>query len=86
MSAPTVDPLHQALSVTPPPDGYRPGDRVWVRQSGEWRPGTVVYSSATAVTVRYRPAESRGTGVDTVTVHSIAPRDDDDPFLDHLAA
>jgi hypothetical protein len=82
VSAPPIDPNHHTLSLTPPPDGYRSGARVWVHRSGSWRPGIVLHSSPQAVTVRYRPAEGRGTGVDTVTVHSIAARNDDDPFLD----
>jgi hypothetical protein len=86
MSAPTIDPQHLALSAGAPPDGYRPGERVWVHRAGSWRPGIVLSSSPKAVTVRYRPAESRGTGVDTVTGASIASRDEDDGFLDRLAA
>ena len=82
MSAPTLDPNHHTLDVMTPPDGYRPGERVWVHRSGSWRPGIVLHSSPKAVTVRYRPAEGRGTGVDTVTGHSLALRHDDDPFLD----
>jgi hypothetical protein len=42
----------------------------------------VLQSSVEAVTVRYRPVESRGTGVDTVTSYSLAVRDEDDPVLD----
>jgi hypothetical protein len=82
VSAPNLDPNHHTLAGTPPPGGYRAGKRVWVHRSGSWRPGIVLHSSHKAVTVRYRPAEGRGTGVDTVTVHSLAIRDDDDPFLD----
>jgi hypothetical protein len=65
------------------PDGLGPGDRVWVRRAGSWRPGIVMYCSTKAATVRYRPTEARGTGVDTVTAVNLAARDDDDPFLDH---
>ena len=82
MSAPTLDPGHNAMTMTSPPDGFRPGDRVWVHRAGSWRPGTVLHSTAKAATVRYRPAAGRGTGVDTVTANSLALRDDDDPFLD----
>jgi hypothetical protein len=82
VSAPTLDPSHHTLSVAPPPDEFHPGERVWVHRSGSWRPGVVLHSSPKAVTVRYRPAEGRGTGVDTVTGPCIAMRDDDDPFLD----
>jgi hypothetical protein len=55
---------------------------VWVHELGCWRPAVVLHASARAVTVRYRPAEGRGTGVDTVTCHNLAARDDDDPYLD----
>jgi len=85
MSAPTVEPRYPASCVGSRPDGYRPGERVWVHRAGSWRPGVVLSSSTKAVTVRYRPSESRGTGVDTVTGDSIAARDDDDGFLDRLA-
>lgn len=75
-------PSRSALAVTLPADEFGPGDRVWVHRSGSWRPGIVMYSSTTAATVRYRPAEGRGTGVDTVTAVSLAVRDEDDPYLD----
>jgi hypothetical protein len=39
-----------------------------------------------AVTVRYRPAEGRGTGVDTVTGLSLTVRDDEDTLLDQAHA
>ena len=81
MSAPTLGPTY-TLSGAAPADGYNPGARVWVHRAGSWRPGIVLHSSSKAVTVRYRPAEGRGTGVDTVTGDSLAMRIDDDPFLD----
>jgi hypothetical protein len=84
VSAPTVDPRQQVLSPSTMRHGYRPGERVWVHCSGSWRPGIVLSASPKAVTVRYRPAESRGTGVDTLTAPSIAIRDEEDEFLDHL--
>lgn len=82
MPVPTLDPNHSTLAITAPPDGLCPGDRVWVHRAESWRPGIVLHSSATAATVRYRLAEARGTGVDTVAATSLAPRNDDDPFLD----
>jgi hypothetical protein len=82
MPVPTLDPNLRTLSRTLPADGYHPGETVWVHRSGSWRPGVVLYSSATAVTVRYRPGESYGTAVDTVTCFSLVGRDDDDPYLD----
>jgi hypothetical protein len=82
MTASTLEPDHSTLAITAPPHGFCPGDRVWVHRANSWRPGIVLHSSAEAATVRYRPAEGRGTGVDTVTANSLAPRDDDDPFLD----
>jgi hypothetical protein len=45
----------------------------------------VLHSSPKAVTVRYRPAEGRGTAVDTVTGFSLVARDDSDPLLDQPA-
>jgi hypothetical protein len=81
MSAPVLDPGHM-LAVTVPPGGFAPGTRVWVHRTDCWRPGVILHSSATAATVRYRPAEGRGTGVDTVTTNTLAARTDDDPFLD----
>src|SRR5262249_10156549 len=47
-------------------DGYQPGQRVWIRRSGSWQPGIVLYATTKAVTIRYRPAVGRGTCVDTV--------------------
>jgi hypothetical protein len=86
MFTPNLDANGRMPSVTHRQDGYRPGERVWVHRSGSWRPGIVLHLSLEAVTVRYRPAEGRGTGVDTVTGQSLAVRNDDDPFLDHLIA
>jgi hypothetical protein len=79
---PTFDPDRRTRAGLPRPDCFNPGERVWVYRAGAWRPGVVLHSSAQAVTVRYRPADGRGTGVDTVTAHSLASRDDEDPFLD----
>jgi hypothetical protein len=74
---PDVYPTTEALTAE-----YSSGQRVWVYRSGSWRPGIVLCSSAKAVTVRYRPAEGPGTGVDTVTQTSIQLRADVDECLD----
>ncbi|PZG21835.1 hypothetical protein C1I95_06650 [Micromonospora craterilacus] len=75
-------PHHGTPTVTTPPDGFCPGDRVWVHRGTSWRPGVILQSSPEAATVRYRPAEARGTGVDTVIASSLTARDDHDPLLD----
>jgi hypothetical protein len=82
MAVPVLDPGHHTDPVLDGSGGFRPGDRVWLRTGGSWRPGVVLHSSQDAATVRYRPAEGRGTGVDTVTKECLALREDDDPFLD----
>ncbi|GGM54381.1 hypothetical protein ACFFX1_50915 [Dactylosporangium sucinum] len=73
MSAPTRPAESQTFS---------PGDRVWIPKSGVRRAGIVVCSSPDAATVRYRPTEGRGTGVDTVTAEDVTTRSDADPLLD----
>jgi hypothetical protein len=82
MSASTVDPAPRPSGDVNRPTQYPPGARVWVLCAGSWRPGVVLGSSDKAASVRYRPTEGRGTAVDTVMAHKIAPRDDDDPFVD----
>jgi hypothetical protein len=82
MPVPTVEPhLHPAARALGSED-FRPGQPVWVHRAGAWRPGVVLHRSTQAVTVRYRPADGPGTGVDTVTSRSLADRSDADPFLD----
>ncbi|MFC3502734.1 hypothetical protein ACFOOK_17375 [Micromonospora krabiensis] len=81
MSAPS-SPSHATPTGATPPDVLCEGARVWVRRDGSWRPGIVLCSNASAATVRYRPAETIGTGVDTVVPRSLRPRHDDDPYLD----
>ncbi|WP_433528314.1 hypothetical protein ACQPYA_18365 [Micromonospora sp. CA-263727] len=75
-------PHHGTPTVTTPSGEFCPGDRVWVHRGTSLRPGIILQSSAEASTVRYRPAEARGTGVDTVVAKNLTPRDDDDPLLD----
>ena len=80
---PTADPnaldgVAEALVA----DDYEPGQRIWVHRAGSWRPGVVLHRSPRAVTIRYRPADGPGTGVDTVTARSLTLRDDDDPGID----
>jgi hypothetical protein len=79
MPVPTMEPQLFELADS---GQYQPGQRVWVFRDGTWRPGIVLHSSARAVMVRYRPGEGSGTGVDTVTGRSLAPRTDSDPSLD----
>ncbi|MDG4820348.1 hypothetical protein O7635_00595 [Asanoa sp. WMMD1127] len=83
MAAPLLDPYLRTEAATVPSEGFQPGAWVWVHTLGSWRPGIVLHSSPHAATVRYRPAQGRGTSVDTVTSHALAPRKDEDPFLDH---
>ncbi len=85
MPVPTLEPQLYAPAGTPATDAYRPGQRVWVYRAGAWRPGLVLNRSPRAVTVRYRPADGAGTGVDTVTAASLAARIDPDPCLDDPA-
>lgn len=73
--------LQQPVAVPPAPV-YRPRDPVWVKRAGGRRPGVVLTGSAQAVTVRYRPRDSSGTGVETVLAADLAVRDDPDPVLD----
>jgi len=82
MAAPLLDPNLRTEPATVPAEGYQPGTWVWVHTSGSWRPGVVLHSSAHAATVRYRPAQGRGTSVDTVVCQSLAARKDEDPYLD----
>ena len=67
MPAPTIEPT---LRGPVEPLGQRDlpvGQRVWVHREGSWRPGVVLSAAGSAVMVRYRPTDARGTGVDTVT-------------------
>jgi hypothetical protein len=82
MAAPLLDPHLRTEPAASPSAGYQPGSWVWVHTLGSWRPGIVLHSSPHAATVRYRPAQGRGTSVDTVTSHSLAARKDEDPLLD----
>jgi hypothetical protein len=77
-----MQPELYARPDSPAAADYHAGQPVWVHRAGVWRPGVVLHSSATAVMVRYRPADGPGTGVDTVTCHSLAARTDRDPVLD----
>jgi hypothetical protein len=77
MPVPTMEP--QAFPTTDMLADYASGQRIWVYRAGAWRPGIVLCGSAKAVTVRYRPADGPGTGVDTVTPTSIQLRAEPDP-------
>jgi hypothetical protein len=78
MPDPPADVWNRAVPV----DAYQVGQRVWVYRNSAWRPGVVLTISSQALTVRYRPGQGRGTGVDTVTGASVAARTDADPVLD----
>ena len=82
MSAPAINPTERKLIDIAPTDSYHPADRVWVFRGGAWRAGIVEVSSARAATVTYRPGESWGTAVDTLTAESLLVRDDLDPVVD----
>jgi hypothetical protein len=73
MPAPDLQPSERPSTGLAAADSYRPDDPVWVHRAGRWRPGRVERSSSLAVTVRYRPTDQRGTGVDTVTAAYLAP-------------
>ena len=82
MPAPTIEPT---LRGPVEPLGQRDlpvGQRVWVHREGSWRPGVVLSAAGSAVMVRYRPTDARGTGVDTVTTALLALRHDTDPCID----
>lgn len=82
MTAPTIDPDQRDPDDVAPTDTYRPSDPVWVHLGGAWCAGRVEAASKIAATVTYRPTESYGTGVDTLTARYVAPRFDLDPVLD----
>lgn len=83
MPTPTMHPHRRDPAAVAPANSYRHADPVWVYQADSWRAGRVEASSPHAVTVTYRPANSRGTGVDTLTAAYLLPREDTDPMLDH---
>jgi hypothetical protein len=82
MPAPTLNPDQRNPADVPPTDSYRPADPVWVHRGGTWRAGVVEAASTRAATVTYRPTNTRGTAVDTLTAPYLAPRADSDPLLD----
>jgi hypothetical protein len=82
MPVPTIDPDHRDPAEVAPTDSYRPADPVWVFRGGHWRAGVIETASARAATVTYRPNNSRGTGVDTLTARFVLARADLDPVLD----
>lgn len=83
MPAPTFGPSERDPAAVAPTDSYRRLDAVWVYHSNSWCAGVVERVSERAATVTYRPCESRGTGVDTLTAPYLYPREDADPVLDH---
>jgi len=81
--APDIDPHQRDPDAVAPADSYRHADPVWVYRADSWRAGVVERSSPRAVTVTYRPPDTRGTGVDTLTATYLLPREEEDPLLDH---
>jgi hypothetical protein len=84
MAVPVIDPDHRDPAEVAPTDSYRPADPVWVFKGGVWRAGVVEAVSSRAATVTYRPSNSRGTGVDTLTARYMLARQDADPLLDRI--
>lgn len=82
MTAPTINPTERNPATVAPTDSYRQADPVWVYRGNTWCAGVVEWVSPRAATVTYRPGNSRGTGVDTLTAAYIFPREDADPLLD----
>ena len=82
MPIPTIDPDQRDPAEVAPTDSYHPADPVWVFRAGGWRAGVVEAASSRAATVTYRPNNSRGTGVDTLTARFVLARADLDPVLD----
>lgn len=82
MATPTVDPHRRDPATVSPTDSYRYADRVWVYRDHHWCAGVVESASPRAATVTYRPENSRGTGVDTLTAIYLLPREEEDPVLD----
>jgi hypothetical protein len=82
MSTPAIHPDHRDPAQVAPTDSYRPADPVWVYRGGTWRAGVVEAASTRAATVTYRPNDTRGTGVDTLTARYVLPRAEADPLLD----
>lgn len=83
MAVPTVDPHRRDPATVPPTDSYRQADRVWVYRNQSWCAGVIETVSSRAATVTYRPSDSRGTGVDTLTAPYLLPREEEDPVLDN---
>lgn len=82
MPTPTIGPGERDPASVPPTDSYRRADPVWAYCRNTWCAAVVEYVSARAATVTYRPAGSRGTGVDTLTAAYLMSREDLDPVLD----
>ena len=82
MPAPDAVPGRRDPAAVAPAGDYRPGERVWAYREGAWRPAIVLGASAVAVLVRYLRTPRGGTGVDTVTAASVAPREEPAEHLD----
>jgi hypothetical protein len=81
MSTPSIAPPQRDPADVAPADSYHKADPVWVYRDG-WRAGVIEAASPRAVTVTYRPASHRGTGVDTFIASYVTTRADEDPALD----
>jgi len=82
MPVPTLDPDQRDPADIAPTNSYRPADPVWIHRAGAWYPGIVEAASPGAAMVTYRPIDSRGTYVDTLTAANLIARTDIDPVLD----
>jgi hypothetical protein len=82
MPVPTIDPDLRDPADVAPTDSYQRFDPVWVFRGGNWRAGVIEAASARAAMVTYRPSDSHGTGVDTLTARFVLARKDRDPLLD----
>jgi hypothetical protein len=82
MPIPTLDPGRRSPAEIAPTDSYQPADPVWIHRGGAWHPGIVEVASPRAAMVTYRPIDSRGTYVDTLTASNLIVRTDIDPVLD----
>jgi hypothetical protein len=72
--APDTDPDRRDPRAVADVAAYVPHAPVWVwaYRCGSWRPGIILQASARAAMVRYRPAQGRGTTVDTAAAY-LAP-------------
>jgi hypothetical protein len=82
MPIPTLDPDRRRPADIAPTDSYQRADPVWIHRGGAWHPAIIEVASPRAAMVTYRPIDSRGTYVDTLTAPNLIVRTDVDPVLD----